>query len=236
VPAGCVNVGGAGAAPSEGLWGRGRPRGGARAALAGAVGGLALVLAACGSSPSAHRATTTVRRATSTTGGTSTTSGAPTSTSAASGSHCPASQLAGSQVGSEGAAGTVELTFALRNTGTTSCVLEGYPGGLLLDGSGQALPTTVERGGTLKFEAVPVSTVTLAPGATAWFNLGFSDVPTGTETSCPAAASLEITPPNAYDHLTVPASGLAPCGQGTVTVSPVFGSGPSTQTTAPPGP
>jgi len=75
----------------------------------------------------------------------------------------------------------------------------------------------------------------LAAGATAYFNVGYSDVPTGSETTCPASAQLEVTPPNDFTQLTVAFQATA-CNHGTLTVSPVFGAGSSeTQTTAPAG-
>jgi hypothetical protein len=110
----------------------------------------------------------------------------------------------------------------------------GYPGLLLLGSAGAALPTNVVRKGTYGFTAMAPTTVLLPPGGTAYFNIGYSDVPVGGETTCPNSASLEITPPNAYDHLVLAAT-LAPCGGGTVVVSPVFLAGSDSQTTAPPG-
>jgi hypothetical protein len=137
-------------------------------------------------------------------------------------------------VGGSGAAGTIETTVGLRNTTGTACTLGGYPGLLLLNGTGSALPTTVVRKGSYGFTAMAPLTVSLAPGSSVYFNIGYSDVPVGGETSCPASAQLEVTPPNAYGHLVVPAT-LSPCGGGTMTVSPVFGTGGAdSQTTAPP--
>jgi hypothetical protein len=81
------------------------------------------------------------------------------------------------------------------------------------------------------------TTVTLAMGESVYFNVGYSDVPVGQETSCPTSASVEVTPPNAYDHLVLPVR-MAPCGGGTLVVSPVFPSPESTPdngTTAPGG-
>jgi hypothetical protein len=127
------------------------------------------------------------------------------------------------------------MTFALRSSSSTPCILSGYPGLLLLAAGGSALPTKVIRKGSYSFTAMAPTTVTLTSGQSADFNLGYSDVPVGNETSCPAATSMEITPPNATDHLIVTAS-LAPCGGGTVVVSPVFATGgANSQTTAPPG-
>jgi hypothetical protein len=104
----------------------------------------------------------------------------------------------------------------------------------MLTASGSVLPTQVVRGGGYSFTAVTPTTVVLAPGQSALFNIGYSDVPVGNETSCPTSASVEVTPPDATDHLVLNAA-LAPCGGGTLTVSPVFPStGADSQTTAPP--
>ena len=124
--------------------------------------------------------------------------------------------------------------MALTSTSAVPCVLGGYPGLLLQTASGSALPTTVVRRGSYSFTAMVPTTVTLTHGESAYFNIGYSDVPVGTETTCPTSASMQVTPPNAPDHLVVTAA-LAPCGGGTTVVSPVFLSvGPNSQTTAPP--
>ena len=123
--------------------------------------------------------------------------------------------------------------MALKNTTAKSCTLGGYPGMLLLNVAGAALPTNVVRKGNYTFTAMAPTTVTVAPGSAAYFNIGYSDVPVGGETSCPTSAAVEVTPPNQFDHLTVKAT-MAPCGGGTLVVSPVFLSvGSNSQTTAP---
>jgi Protein of unknown function (DUF4232) len=201
----------------ETLLGR-RILGMAAALLVGGVG-----LAACSSGPSSTSTgpTTTASTAPSKT----TTSSGPSSTSTSSTSaglsRCATAKLAGSVVGGSGAAGTIETTVGLRNTASTSCTLGGYPGLQLLGTGGATLPTTVVRKGNYPFTAMAPTTVTLAPGQSANFNIGYSDVPVGNQTSCPTSVSLQITPPNAYDHLVITAS-LGPCGNGTMTVSPVF--------------
>jgi hypothetical protein len=111
--------------------------------------------------------------------------------------------------------------------------MDGYPSAQLLDASGTELPTHVVTGGSYQFTGFAPTPVQLAPGATAYFNLAYSDVPSGAETTCPAAAQIEVTPPHAVDHDVVTAA-LTACGAGTLTVSPVFASGsPGSQTTAP---
>jgi hypothetical protein len=103
----------------------------------------------------------------------------------------------------------------------------------MLGQGGAAQPTTVVRKGNYSFTSMAPTTVTLASGQSAYFNIGYSDVPVGNETSCPTSASLEVTPPNATDHLVVIAT-LSPCGGGTLVVSPVFlATGSNSQSTAP---
>lgn len=149
---------------------------------------------------------------------------------------CAAKDLVATVAGSQGAAGTFEVTFALRNNTTTACPMNGFPGAQLLDSSGGQLPTHVVRGGNFPFTNLAPAPVILLGGATAYFNVAYSDVPTGSATSCPTAAQIEVTPPNAVDHDVVPVQ-LVVCGAGTLTVSPVFSStSPGAQTTAPPQP
>jgi hypothetical protein len=171
----------------------------------------------------------------STTTTTSTTTAPPPSTTAAT-TTCLAAHLKILRSGSEGAAGTIELTFSLTNTSTTPCTLHGYPGLQLLDATGNELATNVVRGGGLAFENVAVTDVSLAPGQTAYFNLGYNDVTTGTST-CSAAPQAEITPPNDTSFAVVAVSpSIDACGGGTLNVSPVFAStdAAGTETTAPP--
>jgi hypothetical protein len=197
------------------------------------VGGCAL--AACSSSSTSS--TTSTSRPAPTTSSTTTSSTTPSSTTSSTSAGtagCVTAALSGSVAGSSGAAGTIEKTVALKSTASTTCVLGGYPGLLLLSSTGAALPTTVVRKGNYSFTSMSPATVMLAPGQSAYFNIGYSDVPVGSETQCPSSASVEVTPPNATDHLVIAAT-MAPCGGGTMVVSPVFaGTGSDSQTTAPP--
>ena len=216
-----------------------RTRGGRHSRLIGLAAVVALggaVLGACSSNSS----TTSTTGATTTSGASSSTTASTTpsgSTSTTAGiARCASAALSGSVVGSSGAAGTIETTVALKSTASVPCVLSGYPGLQMLNASGGSLPTKVVRKGSYSFTAMAPTTVTLASGQSAYVNIGLSDVPTGSETSCPTSASLEVTPPNATDHLVVTAA-LAPCSAGTLVVSPVFlSTGANSQTTAPPSP
>jgi hypothetical protein len=188
-----------------------------------ALGGVALGACSSGSSSPSTTGTpaTTGRSSTTTTSGsvptspsTSTTSGGP--------ARCATASLTGSLSGRSGAAGTIETTIALKSTSAATCVLFGYPGLQMLNAGMANLPTFVVRKGNYTFTSMAPTTVTLTNGQTAYFNIGYSDVPVGTETTCPTSAFLEVTPPDALDHLVIAAM-LAPCGGGTLVVSPVYG-------------
>jgi Protein of unknown function (DUF4232) len=224
-------------AAATGSWRAGRRPLDAVVALV-AVVAVGTVVTGCSSGPSSTPATTRPSgSSTSTTGPSPGTTSVSSTSSTTSGppDMCPVADLTGSVVGSSGAAGTIEMTVALRSSSPAACVLGGYPGLLLLSAGGSALPTNVIRKGSYSFTAMAPQTVTLSSGQSVDFNLGYSDVPVGTETSCPTASSMEVTPPNATDHLVVLAT-LAPCGGGTVVVSPVFAAGGAeSSTTAPSG-
>lgn len=174
--------------------------------------------------------TTTTTTAPSTT----TTSEAPSSTTTSSGV-CQPSQLHIAQYGSGGAMGTNERTFSLTDTSPATCTLYGYPGLLLLGPGDVAEQTDAVRGGGLSFESVEPSAVTLAPGDTAYFNVGYSDVTT-VNTACTTAVAIQVIPPTDTAHAVVTVSpNIFACDGGTLHESAVFSStdAAATQTTAP---
>jgi hypothetical protein len=174
---------------------------------------------------------------TSTPGGTGPTTTVPTgstTTSTLPGNYCGVPDLRAAIEGTEGAAGTIEVTFSFTNTSPSTCVLDGYPGAFLLGSRGAPLPTIVKPGGNLSFLDIQPSTVDIAAGASAYFNLGYSDVVADGEMSCPTSSSIEITPPHDTQQLTLAAS-IEACDGGLLSISPVFGAdSPATSTTAPP--
>ncbi len=212
-------------------------------ALRGAVPlvACAAALAACSSSTGAHHAAGTTTTTTTaptvpsapSSAGTAGGSSGGSSSSSAGTTACTASALSGSVSGTQGGAGVLELTVALRNGGGSTCTLNGYAGLQLVGAGGSQLETTVHQGGPLAFESVAPTTVTLAAGQRAYLNIGFSDVPSGSTTTCPTATTLQLVPPGDSGHLSVPVQ-IQPCG-GNLVESAVFAAGsPATQTTAPP--
>lgn len=201
--------------------------------LLGAVGAAAVAGASVAGCSSPKAATvTTVSPPASSVPSSSSSSTTTSTTTPSTLSHCQASGMSGAVEGTEGAAGTVEVTVKMVNDGAAPCALDGYPGLQLLSSTGAELTTDVVRGGAYSFTDLPPSPITVPAGAAAYFNLAYSDVPSASG-SCSAAASMWVTPPDDVDHLTVTQS-LTACSGGTLTVSPVFTAGsPQTQTTAP---
>jgi hypothetical protein len=188
---------------------------------------MALGVAACGSDgssapPPGAAATTTPTLAEPTTSAATPTT-APTSHAAAvspATSRCHTSQLTASFGGQSGAAGTILGFIRLKNTGGVTCTLYGYIGMGLLDANKHPLPSTVVRGGGMGSEKqLPKTLVTLAPGQVAHTEYSFSDVPSGTATSCPTSTYVQITPPDETDYLLVTEK-LGPC-QGEIGIGAV---------------
>ncbi len=148
-----------------------------------AAGVCALALAACGGSNNSSNQTRTIvetrtvtQPVTSPTGTTST--GPLTNTTATSktttqiSDACNASDLTPVYLGSNGAAGTIVLGFALKNTGSSTCHTYGWPGVQFLSSSGSPLPTGSVRTTGDVVGSTPATLVTLKPGEEASFPIG----------------------------------------------------------------
>jgi hypothetical protein len=142
----------------------------------------------------------------------------PSPSQSPTGARCTVGHLHIGEAASSGAAGSIQVEISMRNTGTATCTLEGYPGMALVAG-GTVIHTDVVRGSTVVVPPIHVRLVTLAPGAVASYVFGYSDVPASGQT-CPSSDMLAVTPPNAFNHTTITLRATA-CG-GVLTTSPVF--------------
>ncbi len=124
-----------------------------------------------------------------------------------------------------GAAGTITGVVTLTNIGSAPCVMNGYPVMALFSGNGVSLKVTMVDG--LSVHLSPAANgspaaVSLSPSGTAQFAFQYSDVPVGSETSCPSSAMAETTPPGASVASPNFALTADPCDNGTLRVSPVY--------------
>ncbi len=104
---------------------------------------------------------------------------------------CAAAGLRVQQTSQDGAAGHIHFVVAVTNTATSSCALSGYPNLIMLDAGGKPMPTRVSHT-DVTFAATPAHQILLAPRASASFDVGYSHVPVGSETSCPAATTVLV--------------------------------------------
>jgi hypothetical protein len=127
-----------------------------------------------------------------------------------------------------GAAGTILGFIQLKNTGGVTCSLYGYVGMGLMDADKHPIPSNIVRGGGMGSEKqLKPTRVVLAPGEVAHVEYSFSDVPTGTATSCPTSTYVQITPPDETDYLLV-TEHVGPC-RGEIGIGPVQpGNAPAT--------
>lgn len=141
-------------------------------------------------------------------------SGAAGSGSAGSGSAgrdaCAVSDLAGSiEPGSGGAAGSVVVHLALRNTGTTTCTVQGWPGVSFVgggDGTQIGAPATLDR-------SAPHPTVSLAPGSTAVAPLKVTRAENVPSSDCSPVTpeGFRVYPPGSEQSLFVAATSYTAC-------------------------
>jgi hypothetical protein len=189
------------------------------------LAGAGLCFAACSNSPTPEQSTTTTtHHATHSSSSTSSTTNA--STTSSSGVASPAcSHISAAAGQSQGAAGTITGVVTVTNTGTAPCTVDGYPTVALYSGSGAPLTVTMVNGLSVSVTpqaGAPASSVTIAPSSTAQFAYQFSDVPTGSETSCPMSEQATTTMPGASASSPYFALAIAPCNSGTIRVSPLY--------------
>lgn len=128
---------------------------------------------------------------------------------------CTASDLTPAYLGSNGAAGTIVLGFALKNTSNSTCHTYGWPGVQLLSSKGAALPTGSTRTTGDVVGSTPANVLTLTPGDEASFRMVTSDMGPGGK-ACPAAAALQIYAPDDTVTMKVSVPGVAACGKATL--------------------
>jgi len=145
-----------------------------------------------------------------------------TTTVAAGPPGCVGAQLTGTVANWQATAGTTYETVTLTNISTSTCTLDGFPALGANAQNGAALPAPTRNVATLgsssssPSSSAPASApapVSVAPGATGWFELAFSDVcsqvltpgaaPSSSSNACYPGISLQVTPPKTTSSLLV---------------------------------
>ncbi|MFE2426188.1 DUF4232 domain-containing protein [Streptomyces sp. NPDC059373] len=140
-------------------------------------------------------ATTTPAASAASTGSTSSSSSRTTRT-AASGTRCHTSDLRASVGRNDPGAGQENFPVVLTNRSARTCTVYGYPGAAFVNASGKQVGPDPKR------VSGKSTTVTLAPGASAWAGLTFSNPGvSGAHSTTPAA--ILVTPPDETTSLKV---------------------------------
>ncbi|MFD3455100.1 DUF4232 domain-containing protein [Streptomyces sp. NPDC058691] len=185
---GCGNGGGSDASAPQTLPGSASPAGGDTTASAQTSASSAASPGATATSPTA--ATTP---ASGGTGG----SGATT----AGGDRCHTADLRASIGPNDPGAGQENFPVVLTNRSSRTCTVYGFPGLAFVNSAGQQVTVDPERE-----TGLPKQRVTLAPGASAWSPMSFSNPAiSGVTTVVPAAVL--VTPPDERASLRVPWTG-----------------------------
>jgi membrane-bound inhibitor of C-type lysozyme len=117
---------------------------------------------------------------------------------------CAGPQLALDVEGSDAGAGNRGLVLSLRNAGTETCSITGYPGVTLMDEKGMAVVNVRADPWMQGDPAEPPHPVELAAGGKAYFDVGWNVVPHESEgeTRCPVTRGLRVTAPGDTSPLT----------------------------------
>jgi len=161
------------------------------------VGGTTAPTIRSSTAASTGSSTTTASASAPTSGSTPTTAPAPTGTQAGGTPATPACTGAQISVGdgqSNGAAGHIGIPLLFMNVSDHTCTLYGFPGVAGLNANNQQA-VQAQRVTQGYLGTSTVSTVTLAPGASASALLSAVDVPSGNATGCPSYGALLVTPP-----------------------------------------
>jgi hypothetical protein len=204
------------------------------------IGGLALVLAACGDGGADNSANSSVPSITGTSSSPTPTTNSPAPTTptpsqqqeqppaATSDAECKVADLSLSLGGGDAAAGTSYRALVFTNKGTRTCTIQGFAGVSYVAGDdGHQVGPAAERVGE-KGPAIP-----LAPGASAFADIGFVQIQNYDPAVCQPTEvrGLRIYPPHDYDSAFVanPGTGCAGAPPGNqLTVATVkAGAGPA---------
>lgn len=133
---------------------------------------------------------------------------------------CQTEQLSVRRVSGDAGVGNVAIIYAFTNNGSSPCNLYGYPGFVVLDSKDQPLQgvRVIRSQGTYFLTKQSPQKVTLAPAGQASFEIAYNHT-RDVGQSCPTSVKVQITPPNAYHHFTLPEKINACTGQ--VRVTPV---------------
>ena len=130
----------------------------------------------------------------------------------------------------QGAAGTISSSITLTKTTTGNCTLNGWPLLILQDKTGSILKSTlvdVSTNGPIQFQDTRANEapkdVNLTQNSKATFSFAYSDVPVGSQKTCPVAYVIGVQIQKGGSVASVNSTyGIGPCNNGQLWVSPFY--------------
>jgi hypothetical protein len=116
---------------------------------------------------------------------------------------CSANQLKVSLAGINAGVGNAGAMLKVTNKSKTACTVKGYPALKLLNAGKKTMASHISHGSGYLFKKRPVTTVSLRPGASAYFVVEWSPVPSGTS-ACPSSSYLSFALPGSSKPITIP--------------------------------
>jgi hypothetical protein len=131
---------------------------------------------------------------------------------------CATSQLHFALGRSGVAMGHVGMYFTMKNVGTATCQVDGFPTVQMIGGSGTPIPSLVTFGQDYTVPFIAPRDITIKSRATAAFLLGYADGTGYGSSQCPSSHILRITPPGdlASQDLSLGRLELQPYGGATI--------------------
>lgn len=114
--------------------------------------------------------------------------------------------------------------FGLLNRSSSPCKVQGYPTVTFFHGAGQRInPARQLRGGPYQINDPGPAEVSLAPGASAWFGVGWiAENPDGGHDGCVDPSAISVVPPGASRQMRIPIQLKAwVCPSGSVIVTAI---------------
>ena len=130
----------------------------------------------------------------------------------------------------QGAAGTISSSITLTKSTAGNCTLNGWPLLILQDKTGSILKSTlvdVSTNGPIQFPDTRANEapkdVNLAQNSKVTFSFAYSDVPAGSQKSCPVAYVIGVQIQKGGSVASVNSTyGIGPCNNGQLWVSPFY--------------
>ncbi|MEI8126602.1 MAG: DUF4232 domain-containing protein [Actinomycetota bacterium] len=126
---------------------------------------------------------------------------------------------------SQGATGTIYGDVVFTKTSSGVCQIKGWPTVVMQTSVGSEVPTSISHDFTRWVSGAanhPPTLIHMRQGDRAMFQMAYSAIPAGDETSCPSFSKFQVSIAAVNLGVATSAYPLTPCNQGQIVVSPIY--------------